>query len=152
MIVELTVNGEHYRLELPPERRLSSVIRDDIGLTATKLGCGEGACGACAVLMDGVAINSCLVLAGAAHGHSIVTAEGIGADGTTALQQAFLDEDALQCGFCTPGQVISATSLLAINPHPTPHEILVGMSGNICRCGAYSNIARAVAVAAGEPS
>jgi aerobic carbon-monoxide dehydrogenase small subunit len=150
MVVELEVNGEIYGLDIAATRRLSTVLREDIGLTGTKVGCGEGACGACAVLLDGRAINSCLMLAAAAAGHSIVTIEGISADGPTPLQEAFLEADALQCGFCTPGQVVSATALLASNPHPSATQIRSSMSGNICRCGAYVKIERAIARAAQE--
>jgi aerobic-type carbon monoxide dehydrogenase small subunit (CoxS/CutS family) len=148
VIVELEVNGERYALDVPPDRRLSSLLRDDIGLTGTKVACGEGACGACAVLLDGRAVNSCLQLAGAVHGRSVVTIEGIGEDVPTALQRAFLAEDALQCGFCTPGQVVSATALLAAKAHPTRAEIHAAMSGNLCRCGAYVKIERAIVAAA----
>jgi aerobic-type carbon monoxide dehydrogenase small subunit (CoxS/CutS family) len=142
--IELHVNGERHALDVDPTRRLSSVLRDDLGLTGTKLGCGEGACGACAVLLDGKAVNSCLLLVGAAEGRAIVTIEGISADGLTALQRAFIAEDALQCGFCTPGQIVAGTALLSETPHPTREQIRVGMSGNLCRCGAYPKIELAV--------
>ena len=148
MRIELDVNGERYALDVDPTRRLSSVLRDDLGLTGTKFGCGEGACGACAVLLDGKAVNSCLLLAGAAEGRAIVTIEGISADGLTALQRAFIAEDALQCGFCTPGQIVAATALLSETPHPTREQIRVGMSGNLCRCGAYPKIELALLRAA----
>ena len=146
--IELDLNGESYQLDVDPTRRLSSVLRDDLGLTGTKVACGEGACGACAVLLEGNPVNSCLMLVGAAAGHSIVTIEGISADGLSPLQSAFLAEDGLQCGFCTPGQIISATALLAANPHPTRAEIRVAMSGNLCRCGAYPKIELAILRAA----
>src|SRR6202035_2307820 len=99
--------------DVGPLRRLSSVLREDLGMTGTKVGCGEGACGACAVLLDGKAVNSCLLAAGAVEGRSVVTIEGISADGLSPLQEAFLAEDGLQCGFCTPGQIVAATALLA---------------------------------------
>jgi aerobic-type carbon monoxide dehydrogenase small subunit (CoxS/CutS family) len=150
VIVEIAVNGERYSLDIAPGRRLSSLLRDDIGLTGTKVACGEGACGACAVLLDGRAVNSCLQFAGAVHGHTVVTIEGIGEDSPTALQQAFQAEDALQCGFCTPGQVVSGTALLAENAAPSRAEIHAAMSGNLCRCGAYVKIERAIAAAAGR--
>jgi carbon-monoxide dehydrogenase small subunit len=150
VILDLEINGEQYRVDVPPSRRLSTVLRDDVGLLGTKVACGEGACGACAVLLDGVAINSCLMLAAAAAGRPIVTIEGIGADGPTPLQRAFLAEDALQCGYCTPGQIVAATALLAANPHPSSSEIRAGMVGNVCRCGAYVKIERAIARAAAE--
>ena len=149
MTIETTINGETHRLDVASDRRLSSVLRDDVGLLATKIGCGEGACGACAVLLDGRAVNSCLILAGAVHGRAIVTAEGIWENGT-ALQAAFHDEDAVQCGFCTPGQTVSAVALLTANPSPTREEIRTAMSGNICRCGTYVKIERAIARAASE--
>jgi aerobic-type carbon monoxide dehydrogenase small subunit (CoxS/CutS family) len=142
--IELDVNGERYQLETDPTRRLLAVLRDDIGLTGTKLGCGEGACGACAVLLDGIAVNSCLLLVGAVAGRQIVTIEGISADGLSPLQEAFLAEDGLQCGFCTPGQVVSATALLATTPHPSREQIRAAMCGNLCRCGAYPKIELAV--------
>jgi aerobic-type carbon monoxide dehydrogenase small subunit (CoxS/CutS family) len=144
----LQVNGEQHTLEIPPDRRLSSVLRDDLALTGTKIGCGEGACGACAVLFDGRPVNSCLITAGAAAGHEIVTIEGISRDGPTPLQEAFVAEDALQCGYCTPGQVVSATALLARNARPSRAEIRAAMAGNICRCGTYVKIERAILRAA----
>ncbi len=150
MQVGLDVNGAFYQLETDPTRRLTSVLREDLGLTGTKLGCGEGACGACAVLLDGRAVNSCLVLVGAVAGRPVVTIEGISAGGLTALQRAFLAEDGLQCGFCTPGQIVSATALLEQNAHPSRVEIRAGMSGNLCRCGAYPKIELAVLRASEE--
>ena len=152
MQIDLDVNGELYQLDVDPTRRLSSVLREDLGLTGTKLGCGEGACGACAVLLDGLPVNSCLLLVGAVAERAVVTIEGISADGLSPLQRAFLEEDGLQCGFCTPGQVISATALLAANPRPTREQIRVAMSGNLCRCGAYPKIELAVLRAAEEAS
>jgi len=148
--IDVEVNGERHELDTNPTRRLVSVLRDDLGLTGTKLGCGEGACGSCAVLLDGAPVNSCLVLAGAVDGRSVVTIEGLSADGLSPLQQAFLAEDGLQCGFCTPGQIVSATALLAANPHPTRDQIRAAMNGNICRCGAYPKIELAVLRAAAE--
>ena len=150
MVVSLVVNGEHYRVDVPPSGRLSSVLRDDLGLTGTKVGCGEGACGACAVLLDGQPVNSCLVFAAAAEGHELTTIEGLSRDGLTPLQAEFIAADAFQCGFCTPGQVVAATALLAANPHPSPADIHAALSGNLCRCGAYPKIERAILRAAGE--
>jgi aerobic-type carbon monoxide dehydrogenase small subunit (CoxS/CutS family) len=147
--VTLDVNGEKYELDLPTDRRLLDVLRDDLDLLGTKLACGEGACGACAVLLDGRPVASCLLLAAAAQGHAVVTIEGIGRDGPTALQEAFVVEDALQCGYCTPGQVVAATALLERTPHPTREEIRVAMAGNLCRCGAYPKIEAAILRAAG---
>jgi aerobic-type carbon monoxide dehydrogenase small subunit (CoxS/CutS family) len=148
MEIELEVNDQRYRLEIDPGRRLAVVLRDDLGLTGTKIGCGEGACGACAVLVDDRSVNSCLMLAAAADGHRITTVEGLVRETPSVLQRAFHEEDALQCGFCTPGQMISATALLARTPQPTSAQIRAGMSGNICRCGAYVKIERAIARAA----
>jgi aerobic-type carbon monoxide dehydrogenase small subunit (CoxS/CutS family) len=151
VLTDITVNGERYQVDVDPTRRLSSVLRDDLGLTGTKLGCGEGACGACAVLLDGLAVNSCLMLVGAVGGREVVTIEGLSDDdGLTPLQRAFVAEDGLQCGFCTPGQIISATALLAANPHPSRDEIRSAMAGNLCRCGAYPKIELAVLRAAEE--
>jgi aerobic-type carbon monoxide dehydrogenase small subunit (CoxS/CutS family) len=150
VLIDLTVNGDDYQLDVDPTRRLSSVLRDDLGLTGTKLGCGEGACGACAVLLDGLPVNSCLMLVGAVGERALVTIEGISADGLSPLQRAFVAEDGFQCGFCTPGQIISATALLAANPHPSREEIRAAMAGNLCRCGAYPKIELAVLRAAEE--
>ena len=144
MTVRLEINGDRHDLDIPPARRLVHVLRDDLGLVGTKLACGEGACGACAVLLDGRPVNSCLLTVGAAAGHAVTTIEGISRHGLTPLQEAFVAEDALQCGFCTPGQVISATALLAATPRPTDEEIRAAMSGNLCRCGTYPKIERAI--------
>jgi aerobic-type carbon monoxide dehydrogenase small subunit (CoxS/CutS family) len=138
--VVLDVNSERYELELPPDRRLV----DDLGLTGTKLACGEGACGACAVLIDGRAVASCIRPVAAVEGHSIQTIEGLSKEGPTAVQEAFVAEDALQCGFCTPGQIVSATALLASVPAPSRADVRAAMAGNLCRCGAYPKIERAV--------
>jgi aerobic-type carbon monoxide dehydrogenase small subunit (CoxS/CutS family) len=148
--VLLDVNGERHALDLDPLARLADVLREELGLVGTKVACGEGACGACAVLLDGRPVNSCLTLAAAAEGHPIVTIEGISRDGLTALQHAFVAEDAVQCGFCTSGQIVSATALLRANPSPTRDEIRTALAGNLCRCGCYVKIERAVARAAGE--
>jgi carbon-monoxide dehydrogenase small subunit len=146
----LQVNGEEHAVDAPDDRRLLDVLRDDLGLTGTKEGCGEGACGACAVLLDGRPVNSCLVLAAAAEGRPVTTVEGIGRDGETRLQRAFVEEDALQCGYCTPGQIVSATALLAAVPRPTLEQVRTALAGNICRCGAYAGMERAVLRAAAE--
>jgi len=145
----LEVNGETHVVEAPPSRRLLTVLRDDLALTGAKLGCGEGACGACAVLLDGLPVASCLLPTGAAEGRSVVTIEGLARDGA-ALQEAFVAEDALQCGFCTPGQIVSATALLQANPEPTLTDIRAALAGNICRCGAYPKIERAILRASGQ--
>jgi aerobic-type carbon monoxide dehydrogenase small subunit (CoxS/CutS family) len=149
MPVTLDVNGQRYTVE-PNGRRLLGVLRDELELFGTKLACGEGACGACAVLVDGKPVNSCLLLAEAAEGHAIVTIEGLSAGRAAAVQEAFVAEDALQCGFCTPGQVVSATALLERVPSPTREQIHEAMSGNLCRCGAYPKIERAILRAAGR--
>jgi aerobic-type carbon monoxide dehydrogenase small subunit (CoxS/CutS family) len=149
MTVTLEVNGETHVLDVPATRRLLSVLRDNLALSGAKLGCGEGACGACAVLIDGEPVVSCLVPVGAAEGRTVTTIEGLGASGVV-LQDAFVAEDALQCGFCTPGQVVSATALLAAVPQPSREAIRAAMSGNVCRCGAYPKIERAILRASGQ--
>jgi aerobic-type carbon monoxide dehydrogenase small subunit (CoxS/CutS family) len=147
--VNLTVNGERHELELAPLARLADVLRDDLGLVGTKIGCGEGACGACAVLVDGRSVNACLLLAAAAEGHEIETIEGLSRGGLTPVQEAFVAEDAVQCGFCTSGQVVSATALLRAEPAPDADAIRRAMSGNLCRCGCYVKIERAILATAG---
>lgn len=147
----LLVNGERHELELGT-RRLVDVLRDDLGLLGTKLACGEGACGACAVLLDGRPVASCILLAAAAEGREVTTIEGLSSGIGAAVQEAFVAEDALQCGFCTPGQVVSATALLAATARPTREEIRVALAGNLCRCGAYPKLERAVLRAAGSGS
>ena len=142
------VNGQQHVVE-PAGRRLLSVLRDDLELLGTKLACGEGACGACAVLVDGRPVNSCLLLAEAVAGHEIVTIEGLSTGRAAAVQEAFVAEDALQCGFCTPGQVVSATALLERVSAPTLEQVREAMAGNICRCGAYTKIERAILRATG---
>ena len=149
MGVTLQVNGEQHVLDVPPTRRLLAVLRDDLALTGAKHGCGEGACGACAVLLDGKPVASCLVPVAAAEGRAVTTIEGLSVE-TAALQEAFVAEDALQCGFCTPGQVVSATALLSSVERPTREQIRVAMAGNICRCGAYPKIERAILRASGQ--
>lgn len=149
MPIALEVNGEAHALEVPPTRRLLAVLRDDLALTGAKHGCGEGACGACAVLLDGRAVASCLLPVGAAEGRSVTTIEGL-ARAARPLQEAFVAEDALQCGFCTPGQIVSAAALLAATPRPSRTEIRTALAGNLCRCGAYPKIERAVLRASGQ--
>ena len=148
MGITLDVNGQRYPVRADG-RRLLSVLRDDLELMGTKLACGEGACGACAVLLDGRPVNACLLVAEAAAGHEIVTIEGLSGGRARAVQEAFVAEDALQCGFCTPGQVVSATALLEHTPDPTREQIREAMAGNLCRCGAYPKIERAILRAAG---
>ena len=148
MTITLEVNGQRHLVE-PSGRRLLAVLRDDLELLGTKLACGEGACGACAVLVDGRPVNACLLLAEAVAGHEVVTIEGLSTGRAAAVQDAFVAEDALQCGFCTPGQIVSATALLERTPQPTREQIHEAMAGNLCRCGAYPKIERAILRAAG---
>ena len=150
MRIALDVNGERHELDVPDNRRLADLLRDDLGLTGTKIGCAEGACGACAVLLEGRPVASCLLLAAAAEGHAVTTIEGLSRNGPTALQEAFVAEDALQCGYCTPGQIVSATALLDRVAQPTREEIHAAMAGNLCRCGAYPKIERAIRRASGQ--
>jgi aerobic-type carbon monoxide dehydrogenase small subunit (CoxS/CutS family) len=149
--IDIRVNGEAYRVTVPAHRTLLDLLRDELHLTGAKKVCDMGHCGACTVLRGGVAALSCLTLAVACQGEEITTIEGLaGLDGElTALQQALIDCDGLQCGFCTPGQIMSATALLAENPTPTKEEVRSYMAGNLCRCGAYQGIVEAVMEAAG---
>jgi xanthine dehydrogenase YagT iron-sulfur-binding subunit len=144
--IQLTINGQAYSVQVSPRRTLLDLLRDQLALTGTKKVCDMGHCGACTVLRDGTAVLSCLTMASACHEAEIVTVEGLAAsDGTLSpLQQAFIDCDGFQCGFCTPGQLISATALLAENPTPSREEIQAYMAGNLCRCGAYSGIVDAI--------
>jgi aerobic-type carbon monoxide dehydrogenase small subunit (CoxS/CutS family) len=147
--VTLNVNGQRQTIEVEPRRTLVEALRVDLGLTGTKLVCDMGNCGACTVLVDGVAVYSCLTLTIDCAGKSISTVEGLSEGGTLdRLQQAFVANDALQCGFCTPGQLMTAHALLQRNPHPTEDEVVAEMSGNLCRCGAYRGIVKAVLAAA----
>lgn len=151
--IDIQVNGRPYRLDVPASRTLLDLLRDDLALTGAKECCVVGECGACSVLVNGMAVNSCLMLAVEADGAEITTVEGLAIDGKLdSLQGAFLDKGAVQCGFCTPGQLIAAHALLASNPHPSVEEIQEGLAGNLCRCGCYFQIIEAVvAVAEGEP-
>ena len=147
--ISLTVNGEPKTLSVYPMERLLDVLRLDLGLTGAKEGCGEGECGSCSVLMDGMLVNSCLVPVLQAAGSNIVTIEGLQAGETLhALQQAFLDCGGAQCGICTPGMILAASHLLSAIPEPTSEEIREGLAGNLCRCTGYSQIVEAVAEAA----
>ena len=149
--VTLRLNGREQRATVPEGGTLAELLRDQVGLTGTKIACEEGTCGACTVLVDGRATLSCILLAVQAEGCEVTTIEGLGDEGSlSVLQRSFVDEDALQCGFCTAGQVVSATALLAATPHPTSEQVRMGMSGNLCRCGAYPGIERAVLRAAEE--
>ncbi len=145
----LSVNGRRQTIEVEPRRTLLEALRIDLGLTGTKLVCDMGNCGACTVLIHDLAVYSCLTLAIDCVGKSIATVEGLSEDGQlNRLQQAFVQHDALQCGFCTPGQLMAAHALLRRNPHPTEDEVVAEMSGNLCRCGAYRGIVKAVVAAA----
>ncbi|MDP8235502.1 MAG: (2Fe-2S)-binding protein [Candidatus Erginobacter occultus] len=149
--LDITVNGVKHSLKVDPNLRLLDLLREELDLTGTKEGCGIGECGACTVILDGKAVNSCLILAGQCAGREIVTIEGL-SDGEKLhpLQQAFLDHGAVQCGFCTPGMILSAAALLHANPAPTEDEIRVAISGNLCRCTGYTQIVEAVQAAAGK--
>jgi aerobic carbon-monoxide dehydrogenase small subunit len=147
--ISFAVNGEQKTVRAYPMERLLDVLRVELELTGTKEGCGEGECGSCSVLMDGVLVNSCLVPVLQAEGSSIVTIEGVAAgDNLHVLQQIFLDEGGAQCGICTPGMILAAFHLLNEKPEPTKEEIREGLSGNLCRCTGYSQIVDAVAEAA----
>jgi aerobic-type carbon monoxide dehydrogenase small subunit (CoxS/CutS family) len=146
--ITVIVNGEEHRLEVLAHRTLLQVLRDDLGLTGTKDGCSEGDCGACTVIMDGRAVNSCLVLAPQADGCRIETIEGLSRKGPHPLQKAFVKEGAIQCGYCTPGLIMSAKALLDENPSPTREEIKRALAGNLCRCTGYVKIVEAVLEAA----
>jgi aerobic carbon-monoxide dehydrogenase small subunit len=147
--VELVVNGRRHGVEVPVHRTLLDALREELGLTGTKECCAEGECGACTVLLDGDAVNSCLVLAVEADGREVTTIEGLaGGDRLSPVQQAFLDAGGVQCGFCIPGMIMAAHYLLTHTPHPTPAEIREGLSGNLCRCGGYNQICAAVGAAA----
>ncbi|KPU26744.1 (2Fe-2S)-binding protein [Caloranaerobacter sp. TR13] len=143
--LNLNINDKDYSVEIDEDMRLIDVLRDVLGLTGTKEGCGEGECGACTVIMDGKAVNSCLVMAFQADGSCIVTIEGLGNEQDIhPIQKAFLDEGAVQCGFCTPGMILSAKALLDENPNPSRQEIREAISGNLCRCTGYNKIVDAI--------
>jgi xanthine dehydrogenase YagT iron-sulfur-binding subunit len=147
MQVRLTINEQPHELDVAPHRSLADVLRSDLALTGTKVACGEGTCGTCTVLLDGRAVLSCLTLAAACDGEEVRTVEGSG-ELLERLRAAFTAHDGFQCGFCTPGQLMSAVALLERTPQPSPAEIRVAMAGNLCRCGAYEGIEQAVAAAA----
>jgi aerobic-type carbon monoxide dehydrogenase small subunit (CoxS/CutS family) len=147
--VTVTINGTERSLDVAPYHTLLQVLRDDLGLTGTKECCSQGECGSCTVILNGQAVNSCIVLAVEADGGEVTTVEGLSQEGTLSpIQQAFLDTGAVQCGFCTPGMIMSAHYLLMHNPHPTEEEIREGISGNLCRCTGYGKIVEAVQAAA----
>ena len=147
--IDLLVNGDVYELCVAPHRLLVDVLRDDIGLTGTKKGCGVGECGSCTVLMDGKPVRSCLILALQAQGKEIVTIEGLGKKGELdPLQRLFLEKNAVQCGFCTSGMILTAKALLKENPNPTEEEVRDALAGNLCRCTGYVKIVDAIMAAA----
>ena len=149
--IGVSVNGERYEREVEARKLLVHFIRDDLDLTGTHVGCDTGNCGACTVLLDGTAVKSCMLLAAQADGAEITTVEGLAPDGDlNTLQRAFHEHHGLQCGYCTPGMLISATYLLARNPQPTEEEIRRGIQGNICRCTGYVNIVKAIKAASGQ--
>ena len=147
--ITLFVNEREYQLAVESDALLVDVLRDQVGLTGTKKGCSTGDCGACTVIIDGKAVTSCLVLAVAAEGKSITTIEGLEKDGKLhPVQQAFIENGAIQCGFCTPGMILTAKALLDFNPNPSEAEIRAGIAGNLCRCTGYVKIVEAIQAAA----
>lgn len=146
--IKLTVNGDVYELLIEPNEILVDVIRDKLDLTGTKKGCGTGDCGGCTVIIDGKSMNSCLTLAIEADGKEILTIEGLAKNGELhPIQKAFINEGAIQCGYCTPGMVLSVKALLDENPHPTEEEVKFGIAGNLCRCTGYVKIIKAIQAA-----
>lgn len=147
--IELTVNGEAHSVEVPARRLLSDLLRDDLNLTGTKRGCETGICGACSVLVDGEVMKSCLVLAVQARGRDVTTVEGLSAGGELhPLQQSFMECGGLQCGYCTPGFLMTSCAMLAHNPNPTEAEVRAGLNGNLCRCTGYVGIVESILSAA----
>jgi carbon-monoxide dehydrogenase small subunit len=142
--IELMVNGEKCFLEVKPNQTLVDVLREDLGLTGTKKGCGEGKCGSCTILMNGKPVNSCLVLAVQADGTEILTIEGVAGKEPHPLQKAFAERGAVQCGYCTPGMILTAKALLDTNPNPGEDEIKEAIAGNLCRCTGYNKIVEAI--------
>jgi len=149
MQIRLQVNGQTHNLDIPSHHSLLDVLREELDLTGSKRGCDRGECGSCTVLLDGKPVYSCITLAAQVRGRSVVTVEGLANDGQLdPVQQAFLDEDGGQCGYCTPGFLMSARALLDTNPNPTDAEIREALSGNLCRCNAYGRILQSVRTAA----
>lgn len=148
-MAELTINGQKYKIDADASRNLLSILHDELDLTGTKYGCGEAQCGACTVLIDGYATRACITQLRAAVGKQIITIEGLEKDGQLhPLQEAFLAAEAFQCAFCTSGMIMSGIGLLEKNPQPTEDEIVEYMNGNICRCGTYSRVVKAIGIAA----
>lgn len=149
--INLTVNGERRTVRAEPSKTLLRLLRDDLGLLSVKEGCGQGDCGTCVVIVDGLAVNACLMLAGQVEGSAIITLEGLAQNGDLhPLQQQFIEKWAFQCGFCTAGMLMSSFALLMHNPEPTPEEIRCAIEGNLCRCTNYQNVIKAVQAAAAE--
>lgn len=149
MKINFVLNGKKYQMDVDPKQRLIDFLRGEMGLTGTKEGCGEGECGSCTVLMDRKAVHACLVLVAQIRDKEIMTVEGLSQNGELSkLQQSFIEHGAIQCGYCTPGMLMSATALLYENPHPSIEEIKIALAGNICRCSGYSAIIAAVKDAA----
>ena len=141
--LSLTVNGDAYPLDVEPGTTLLRAVREHVGLTGAKEGCDDSECGACLMLLDGRPVNACSNQALQAEGRAVTTVEGLAEDGLSPLQEAFLEHGGVQCGFCTPGMLISATALLAKQPNPTEEEVRIGLSGNLCRCTGYEGIVKA---------
>ncbi len=149
--IDLVVNGENHQVDVDPERGLLYVLRDELGLMGSKYGCGEGQCGACTVMIDGKATRSCITTVEAAEAKQITTIEGLRQNGRLhPVQEAFLEADAFQCGYCTPGMIVGAVALLNENPEPSREDIVTHMDGNVCRCGAYPRIIAAIRQASKE--
>jgi len=147
--MKIKVNGQDYKITAKPWRTLLDVLRNDLGLTGTKEGCGTGSCGSCTILIEGQAVNACLILIGEVKGKTITTIEGLSREGKLhPLQQAFMEEGAVQCGFCTPGLILTAKALLDSNPKPSESQIRQAIAGNLCRCTGYDKIVRAIMKAA----
>jgi len=145
MLIELIVNNKNIKMDVDPTKRLIDFLRDDLNLTGVKEGCSEGECGACTVIKDGVAVTSCTILAGQVNGSEIITIEGLEKNGElNIIQKSFIENGAIQCGFCTPGMIMSCKALLMKNPNPTDNEIKRAIEGNLCRCTGYNKIVKAV--------
>ncbi|ATW27835.1 (2Fe-2S)-binding protein [Candidatus Formimonas warabiya] len=145
MQITFHVNGKLYKIDVDPRKRLIDILRDNLNLTGTKEGCGEGECGSCTVILDGKAVNSCLVLAAQVRDKEVITVEGLAQNGVLdPLQKSFIGHGAVQCGYCTPGMLMSAKALLMKNPHPTEKEITDAIAGNLCRCTGYNKIIAAI--------